>query len=237
MTSASTLMAIIMTPILLVFYGGLSIGGTESFTTQLGAQMEGGKFVIPVKDIIVSLLVVMVPVIGGMILLKKSPGWAKAAEDTAGFAGILVILFLLASVLARHSDLIVATDWKIILSSILVGLAGFKFGYLFSWLLGLPPRFRRTISLETGIQNGPLAFAIVLLTFGGSTAEKNLLANQMLWLPILYSMFIVITSSVVTLIYRKIGKDDYELYVNEGVQKKLFGPHYRDGMSGPKAAV
>lgn len=247
MTTASTLMAILMTPVLLVFYTTLDpasvglAGSQGSIATQMTAEiaaMQGANadsstvtaFEIPTKDIISSLIVVLVPVIMGMILLKYSPGWAKAAEDTAGFMGIIVILFLLASVAIRHTELLTATPGVIYAASILVGLAGFKFGFIFAWLLRLPPRFQRTISLETGIQNGPLAFAIVILSF------QEPLESQILWLPILYSAFIVLTSAVVTLIYRRVGKQDYELYENEKVQKELFGPNYRHGMSGPVAA-
>lgn len=239
MTSASTLMAIIMTPLLLNFYGNLSIFGIPSIVDQMTILMKelnlldpGStvKFQIPNKDIIVSLFLVLIPVILGMILLKKSPGWAKAAEDTAGFMAIIIILFLLGSVVVRHNDLLLATPLKVYTAAIFVGLGGFLFGYFFSWLLKVPPRWRRTISLETGIQNGPLAFAIVILSF------KEPLQSQMLWLPIMYSAFIVLTSSLLTLFFRRIGKHDYELYVNETVQRQLFGPHYRQGMSGPEAA-
>ncbi|MCS6985550.1 MAG: bile acid:sodium symporter family protein [Leptospiraceae bacterium] len=239
MTSASTLMAIIMTPILLNFYGHLSLFGIPSIVDQMTELMQsmnllesgsGVKFQIPNKDIIVSLFLVLIPVILGMILRKKSPGWAKAAEDTAGFMAVIIIVFLLGSVVVRHNDLLLATSGKIYFAAIMVGLGGFLFGYLFSWALGVPPRWRRTISLETGIQNGPLAFAIVMMSF------KEPLQSQMLWLPIMYSAFIVLTSSLLTLFFRRIGKEDYELFVNESVQRELFGPNYRQGMSGPKPA-
>jgi BASS family bile acid:Na+ symporter len=214
MTTASTLLAIIMTPLLLVFYA-------SGFADQIQ---------IPVKNIIISLLLVLIPVIGGMILRRKSQRWAKAAEDTAGFTGFIIIVFLVGSVVVRHGDLLLLTPAKIYFASILVGIIGFLFGYLFSGLLKASPRHRRTISLETGIQNGPLSFAIILLSF-----DKEV-ANQLLWLPILYSSFIVCTSTFITLFYRKVGKADYELFVNETVQKKLFGDNYRQGMSGPKEA-
>nr|MCU0762192.1 transporter [Hydrogenophaga sp.] len=55
----------------------------------------------------------------------------------------------------------------------------------------------RTISLETGIQNGPLAVLIVTLTFSGVMQQEVLL------IPVLYSLFIVITSSIVTVFYRR----------------------------------
>jgi len=67
-----------------------------------------------------------------------------------------------------------------------------------SRLLKQDPNRSRTISLETGIQNGPLAVLIVTLTFTGEMQQ------QVLLIPVLYSLFIVLTSSAVTMWYRKI---------------------------------
>ena len=77
-----------------------------------------------------------------------------------------------------------------------LGVLGFLFGYLFSMLLKLHPRNARTIALETGIQNGPLAIAIVALTFSG-TQQQAIMA-----VPALYSLFIVVTASTITLWWR-----------------------------------
>lgn len=55
----------------------------------------------------------------------------------------------------------------------------------------------RTIALETGIQNGPLAVLIVTLSFAGTMQQDVLL------IPVLYSLFIVISSSLVTLVFRR----------------------------------
>ena len=66
-------------------------------------------------------------------------------------------------------------------------------------LPALPLQFCRVLRFcfETGIQNGPLAVLIVTLTFKGE------LQQQVLLIPILYSLFIVLTSSVTTMWYRK----------------------------------
>ena len=56
----------------------------------------------------------------------------------------------------------------------------------------------RTISLETGIQNGPLAIAIVLLTFSGNPD-----IGLILIIPAMYSLFIVIVSTLVTFWFRR----------------------------------
>ena len=217
MTAASTVMALVMMPLLLNLYAG---GFAAEVAASVAASGDGTTFVIPHLNIIISLLLVLIPVAAGMVLKKVSPGWAKAAEDTAAFTGILVILFLLGAVLIRHGGLFLRTPASIYLASVGIGLSGFLFGYGMSKVFRLPPRYCRTISLETGIQNGPIAFAIILLSF------TDPYQNQMLWLAILYSAFIVMTSSFITLFYRRIGTYDWEVYRNECVHRRLFGDDY-----------
>lgn len=218
MTTASTILAIVMMPLLLEIYAS---GFVRQISMAMQAEGTGRDFVIPTMDIIASLVMVLVPVGMGMILRRKSPPWAKTCEDTAGFLAIIVILYLLGTAILRHSSLFIATPWQLYVAAIAVGLIGILFGYLVSRLFGLPPIFQRAISLETGIQNTPVAFAIILLSFAGP------IQNEMLWLAILYSAFIVMTSSFVTLFYRKIGKFDWEVYTNTLIHHRLFGPDYK----------
>jgi BASS family bile acid:Na+ symporter len=231
MTTASTILAIVMMPILLKLY-------TSGFTGQITAAMQAtgteAEFVIPTGNIISSLVLVLVPVVLGMILRRKSPDWAKTAEDTAGFVGIIVILYLLGTAFIRHGGLFLQTPIEVYIGAIGIGLAGFFFGYWMSRLFGMFPLFQRAISLETGIQNGPIAFAVILLSF----AEP--VQSQMLWLAILYSTFIVMTSSIITLRFRKIGRFDYDIYKNTVIHNRLFGEayvtHYPEGFL-PKRLV
>lgn len=213
MTACNTVLAIGMTPLLLEIFA-------SGYAQQIDEAMKAvgvGDFAIPYRNIVISLFLVLVPVGLGMWLLKKSPGWAKAAEDTAGFMGVIIILFLIGSAAIRHGNLFLDTSWKIYCGGILLGLVGFLFGYALSLLFSVSPRFKRAISLESGIKNGPLAFTIILLSF------KEPIQSQILWVAILYAVFIVINSSIVTLFFRKIGKKDWEIYKNELVQKRLFG--------------
>jgi bile acid transporter len=217
MTIASTLLALIMMPILLQLY---TSGFTAQITASMQASGEGTEFVIPTGNIISSLILVLVPVIMGMILKRKWPDWAKTAEDTAGFVGIIVILYLVFTAFFRHGSLFLRTPIEIYIGALGLGLAGFFFGYWFSRLLGMYPLFQRAISLETGIQNGPIAFAVILLSFSGPVQ------NQMLWLAILYSTFIVITSSFITLFFREKGRFDWDIYKNVTIHNRLFGDNY-----------
>lgn len=218
MTTASTLMALIMMPVLLNIYTG-------GFTAQITASMQaagGGEseFVIPTGNILSSLILVLVPVALGMLLRRKSPDWAKTAEDTAGFVAIIVIIYLLFTAFIRHGGLFLQTPVEIYIGAVGIGLSGFFFGYWFSRLLGVYPLFQRAISLETGIQNGPVAFAVILLSF------QEPVQSQMLWLAILYSTFIVLSSSVITLYFRRKGKFDWDVYKNTVIHNRLFGDDY-----------
>jgi bile acid transporter len=216
MTTASTMLALVMMPLVLKLY-------TAGFTTQITANMasaDGVEFVIPTGNIVSSLIMVLLPVILGMILRKKSPDWAKTAEDTAGFVGILVILYLLGTAFIRHTKYFAQTPVEVYVGAVGLGLAGFLFGYWVSRMLGMYPISQRAISLETGIQNGPVAFAVILLSF------NEPVQSPMIWLAILYSTFIVITSSVVTLMYRKYGKTDWDIYKNTLIHNRLFGAQY-----------
>ena len=216
MTTASTLAALVMIPTLLQVY-------TTGFVAQLPLGADGEtEFVIPVGNILVSLVLVLVPVVGGMVLRRFSRGWAKAAEDTAGFMAMVVILYLIATTMVRHFDLVLRTPAAVYLSAILLGLFGFSFGYGVSRLFGAAPRDQRAIALETGIQNGPVAFAILLLSFG----DHPEMMNPMLWLCILYSTFIVVSSSLVTLHLRKRGQFDDEVARNTIAHRRLVGPDY-----------
>jgi sodium/bile acid cotransporter 2 len=72
-------------------------------------------------------------------------------------------------------------------------------GFIFARVLRQDPNRSRTIGLETGIQNGPLAALIVTLTFTGETQQ------QVLLVPLLYSLFIVISSTLITLWFRRLA--------------------------------
>ena len=78
-----------------------------------------------------------------------------------------------------------------------LGLIGMALGYALARLLRQDTNRSRTIALETGIQNGPLAVLIVTLSIAATIQQEVLL------IPVLYSLFIVLSSSVVTLFFRR----------------------------------
>jgi solute carrier family 10 (sodium/bile acid cotransporter), member 2 len=184
MTICSTLVAVAMVPLLLEFYSQLK---------ELPSEYS-----VPAGNVAQVLVVLIVPTLIGIALRKWNPNVGATIELVGGFLGIFVILFLILTWVPRNHQLLATTPWTVYFAAIGLGLIGMTLGFLLSRLLRQDPRRSRTIALETGIQNGPLAVLIVLLTFDGQMQQHVLL------IPVLYSLFIVLTSSAVTVWFRAI---------------------------------
>ena len=184
MTICSTLVAVAMVPTLLAFYSGLK-----------GLPAE---YTVPAGNVAQVLVVLIVPTLIGIVLRKWNPNVGATIELVGGALGIFVILFLVLTWVPRNHQLLATTPWPVYFAAIGLGLIGMVLGYGLSKLFRQDGRRSRTIALETGIQNGPLAVLIVLLTFKGDMQQ------QVLLIPVLYSLFIVLTSSAITVWFRRL---------------------------------
>jgi len=184
MTICSTLVAVLMVPLLLEFY----------------SQMKGlpSEYAVPAGNVAQVLVVLVVPTLLGIALRKWNPNAGATIELLGGALGIFVILFLIVTWVPRNHMLLATTPWEVYFAAIGLGLVGMTIGYLLSKGFRQDNLRSRTIALETGIQNGPLAVLIVLLTFSGEMQQ------QVLLIPVLYSLFIVLTSSAVTIWFRRV---------------------------------
>ena len=181
MTVNSTVFGVVLIPLLIVIYAaGLGIS-------------------VPADNIIRTLIVLLVPVLIGMGLRRWNANIGAIVELVGGALGIFFILFLMASWVPRNWQFLMSTPLPVFAAVIALGLLGFLAGYLFSAMLKLHPRNAQTISMEIGIQNGPLAVAIVALSFTGVQQQ------QIIAVPALYSLFIVINATLLTFWYRRIN--------------------------------
>jgi BASS family bile acid:Na+ symporter len=183
MTSISSLVALGMVPALLEFYS--SLAGLSS------------EFKIPTDNVAQVLFVLLVPTVLGMLIRKLNPNIGATVELLGGLLGVSVILFLVVTWIPRNHMLLSTTPWPVFFAAFGLGFIGIVLGYALARFLKQDPNRSRTIALETGIQNGPLAVLIVTLTFTGTMQQEILL------IPVLYSLFIVLTSSVVTVFFRR----------------------------------
>jgi len=180
MTICSTIAAFIMVPLVM-----------ELYTRGLEDALR-----IPPDNVARILFVLLIPTLIGMWARKKNANFGAVTELIGGILGIAVIIFLLVTWIPRNWTLLMETSFSVYGAAILLGLCGFIIGYGFSRAFRMDKRKARTVSLETGIQNGPLAILIVVLTF------DDVIQQQVMLIPVMYSLFIVINSTLITIFYR-----------------------------------
>jgi BASS family bile acid:Na+ symporter len=184
MTINSTLWAFIMTPAMLFIYSRF-IGLDESLTVEF-------------SELALVIVGLIIPVALGMLLRKFSSNVGAVLELVGSVVGLLFIPFLIAIWVPRNWELLLTTDWPTYVVAIGLGLVGITVAYYISKLLKLHPMNARTIALETGINNGPLAIAVIVAVY-----IDNPGVDKILLVPALYSLFIVIISTLVTLVFRR----------------------------------
>ncbi|MEL6317694.1 MAG: bile acid:sodium symporter [Pseudomonadota bacterium] len=179
MTVASTVFGVVLIPVILVAYAA-----------ALDLQ-------IPRENIIVTLILLLVPVGVGMALRRVNANAGAVTEFLGSALALFFIAFIALSWIPRNWQFLLTTTPATYVAAIGLGLVGIALGYAFARALRLHPRNARTVGLETGVQNGPLAIAIIAFTFGGDEAQSYMAV------PALYSLFIVLTATLVTLIFRR----------------------------------
>ena len=184
MTVNSTLWAFLMTPTALFVYSNF-LGLDESLSIEFG-------------ELAIVIVGLIIPVALGMLIRKFSSNIGAVLELVGSVVGLLFIPFLIAIWVPRNWELLLTTQWPTYVVAIGMGLTGITVAYYISKLLRLHPMNARTIALETGINNGPLAIAVIVAVY-----IDNPGLDQILLVPALYSLFIVIISTGVTLVFRR----------------------------------
>jgi BASS family bile acid:Na+ symporter len=180
--AASKLLGVLLMPLCLLLYA-------RPITDQAIA--------IPYADIVKMLALLLVPVALGIWLRRRrGERFARSAERVASAVGLLVIALVVSLSLARNAHLLATIGPSMYAASALLGLLGMSAGELLGRATRLPQAQRRALAIQTGIQNCPLAFAVITTSFQG-TQQADLLK-----VPMLYALLVLFEACAVTLYYR-----------------------------------
>ena len=177
MTAVSTVVAVFAMPSLLALYA---------------SDFTGAGVVLPYGAMAKTLVAMLVPVAVGMVVRARSHRAALRLERLGSMAGMLTLVLLIVSGLVRNASLLGQTSFKMVALAGALSLLGMLLGLLSARLLGLAESQARAVSFETGIQNSPLAFAIIIASFPAAQHE------QLLWMPMLYALTALFVASCVT---------------------------------------
>ena len=126
------------------------------FTGETGVVIE-----LPIVQTMLQILIItVIPVSIGMVIRKKNEGFALRMERPMRTAStvLFVIIFLL--VMIANKDLIVEAMKEVGLATLLLNLSTMALGYITARAFRIKGKSQISITIESGIQNGTLAFVI-----------------------------------------------------------------------------
>ncbi len=142
LTTASTLLAVLFTPVLTWIYVGQSVP-------------------VPVFDMILNIFkIILLPVSLGVLSNYYFGKYLHFVKHVFPFVSALAIILIIGIIVALNRAQLFLVALPVIAAIFWHNLLGLASGYYFSKLLGLDERQRRTIAIEVGMQNSGLAVAL-----------------------------------------------------------------------------
>uniref|UniRef100_G3MRQ5 Uncharacterized protein n=1 Tax=Amblyomma maculatum TaxID=34609 RepID=G3MRQ5_AMBMU len=160
MTLCSTVLAMGMMPVNMLLYGH---------------YVDTGDIVVPYSKMAMSLVFISLPAGLGMLFNWLCPRLAPYVTKLAStFGGMLIVATQIMEVFI-FPDIFHDIPAVLYAATVIMPAAGMLFGYLISWLFRRPDAVRKTIAIESGIQNVGTALTIVSLSFHFQEQKQALL--------------------------------------------------------------
>ena len=158
LTAFNTAICVFSTPLNFAFWGGLYI--KFAGTHYIGELPE---LVIPLGDIFQSIFIIMgIPLVLGILCGQYLPKVANVLKKPLQYLSIIVFIAMVVIIFTGNIDVFMKVIKYIFLVVLLHNLLALGIGYGTSTLLKLPYKDRRTLTIETGIQNSGLGLVLLL---------------------------------------------------------------------------
>ena len=158
LTAFNTAACIFTTPLNFAFWGKLylNFAGNRSISTLPDLE-------IPLGDIFQSIFIIMgIPLILGILCGQYLPKVTKFLKKPLQHLSIIVFIAMVIIIFKGNFDVFMQAIQYIFLIVLLHNLLALGIGFSTSTLLKLPYKDRRTITIESGIQNSGLGLILLL---------------------------------------------------------------------------
>ncbi|PPA71103.1 bile acid:sodium symporter family protein [Jeotgalibacillus proteolyticus] len=147
MTSLSTLLAPIATPLLLLLLVGqwMPVDAVAMFTSILQ--------------------VIILPIVLGFVIQRIAPKAVESSLPVIPLISVAAILIIVGVVTGANGPNVITAGWIVFAAVFLHNGFGLLLGYFIAMALGLKEDDRRAISLEVGMQNSGLGVALATAHF------------------------------------------------------------------------
>jgi BASS family bile acid:Na+ symporter len=157
-SALSTAVALVMTPLNFAFWGNL-----HPVTSGLMRQVA----MSPWEMLEVIVLLLGVPLVAGMWVARRYPGFAQRIRKPMKILSMLVLVGFIVGALAANFRHFLDYIQFVLLVVFIHNLLALATGYSLSAALRLPERDRRAITFEMGIQNSGLGLILIFNFFNG----------------------------------------------------------------------
>lgn len=172
LTAFATLAAIILTPINFQFWASL-YQPTELLLQKISIS--------PLDMVVLVAFLLGVPLILGMWVRQKRPVWAKKTTHWLKIGALVFFMLLVVLALLKNREVLVEYIGYIFILVLVHNLLAFSGGFSLSSLLGLQQADRRSVTIETGIQNSGLGLLLVFTFFDGLGGMAIIVAFWGIW--------------------------------------------------------
>lgn len=150
--------------------------------------LGAGQYVPPpVQKVVEVAAIIVFPVVIGMLLRARAPGFTARLEKPLRLLSVLVLALLVVGAVMQERETLIAFFAVVGLACLSFNLISMGVGYLAPLALKLPRRQAIAIAMEIGIHNGTLAIFIAL----------NVLDNPRISVPAaVYSLLMFLTAAV-----------------------------------------
>lgn len=172
LTAISTLLAIVMTPLNFQLWSGLYRPTSNLINTISLSPLEMVK--------VISLLL-GVPLILGMLVRNYVPKFAIKTAPIFKIGSILFFIALIILALSKNIDIFKKYIHYVFIIVLVHNILALILGYSVASIAGLSKRNRRTLAIETGIQNSGLGLLLIFSFFNGLGGMAILAAFWGIW--------------------------------------------------------
>lgn len=176
LTAISSIISVLTIPFILSY-------ALEYFGSETNVTIN-----LPILDTILQIMVItVIPISMGMGIRRYFTDFAKRMEKPMRMASTIVFILVFIAVLAANSSLIVNSMKEVGLVTLLLNVLTMGLGFATAKLFKLNFKSVVSITIESGIQNGTLAFVIA----------TSILNNVEMGIPtVAYSMWMFVTGGI-----------------------------------------
>ncbi|MCR4844296.1 MAG: bile acid:sodium symporter family protein [Bacteroidales bacterium] len=177
LTAISTALAVILTPFNFWLWGSI-------YLHSAAVSAEIPTLVIPLWDVFKTIFILLgIPLIAGICTSHFLPKVAEALKKPLQWLSIIIFLAMVVLSFSSNIDAFLLSVKYIFLVVLIHNLLALAIGFTVGTVGKVPFRDRRTLTIETGIQNSGLGLALMLGTslFSGFPPHGGMLVITAWW--------------------------------------------------------